>query len=108
MVIGFVLGALSVVASVNLVGFLEDPILSRVFGIGTFVVYYVAFEATLGRTPGKMVIGTRVIRDDGGKPRVAQVIGRSFARFIPFEPLSIFFGNMWHDSLSNTRVVQSR
>jgi uncharacterized RDD family membrane protein YckC len=52
-----------------------------------------------------------VVRFDGNKPNVPQIIGRTFARFIPFEPFSVAFGssnNGWHDSLSGTRVVSVR
>ena len=73
--------------------------------------YYVVFESAFGWTVGKLITGTRVVRADGDKPNVPQIIGRTFARFIPFEPFSVAFGssnNGWHDSLSGTRVVRVR
>lgn len=85
--------------------------LSNVVAIAVMVGYYVVFEAAFGWTVGKLITGTRVKRVDGGKPRVSQIIGRTAARFIPFEPFSVAFGGDnvgWHDSLSGTRVVRVR
>lgn len=72
--------------------------------------YFVVFEGMSGRTPGKLVTGTRVVAADGSPPSWGQIVGRTLARFIPFEALS-FLGAPpvgWHDSLSGTRVVRVR
>jgi uncharacterized RDD family membrane protein YckC len=72
--------------------------------------YYMFFEGVFGRSPGKLLTGTYVVNEDGTKPRFSQIVGRSLARFVPFEPLS-FFGNSptgWHDRWSGTRVVKIR
>jgi uncharacterized RDD family membrane protein YckC len=84
--------------------------LGNVVAIAVMVGYYVVFEAAFGWTIGKLITGTRVKRVDGGKPRVLQIIGRTAARFIPFEPFSLLGGaNVgWHDSMSGTRVVRVR
>jgi uncharacterized RDD family membrane protein YckC len=75
-------------------------------------LYRMVVEAVWGRTLGKLVTGTRVVALDGGAPSTAQIVGRSFARMIPFEPLSFFGGAGrpvgWHDSLSRTRVIRIR
>jgi uncharacterized RDD family membrane protein YckC len=83
-------------------------VLSVVIVLGGMVGYYVVFEGIFGWTVGKLITGTRVLRADGNKPNVPQIIGRTFARFIPFEPFSVLFGRGWHDSLSGTRVVKVR
>jgi uncharacterized RDD family membrane protein YckC len=74
-----------------------------------WISYYVVFEALLGRTPGKLITGTRVVNLAGGRPRFTQILGRSFARAVPFEAFS-FFGSRagWHDRWSRTRVVLVR
>ncbi|MEM6265057.1 MAG: RDD family protein, partial [Bacteroidota bacterium] len=66
------------------------------------------FEAAFGKTPGKFVTKTQVVNKDGGKPTPGQLIGRTFARFIPFDAFSFLASNPvgWHDSLSKTRVVK--
>lgn len=73
--------------------------------------YYFVCEALWGRTLGKLLTGTRVVAANGGHPTLPQLLGRTFARIIPFEPFSFLDKNNpvgWHDSLSGTRVVSVR
>lgn len=70
--------------------------------------YYIGFEYLLGKTPAKFLTKTKVVDMNGQKPTIGAIVGRSFARMIPFEPFS-FLGSRpvgWHDSLSGTRVVE--
>jgi len=86
-------------------------LMGMVVGLGVVVFYFVLLEATLGVTIGKMLTGTRVVDAVGGKASFGKIVGRTFARLIPFEPLSFLFGDKttgWHDSLSGTRVVHTR
>jgi uncharacterized RDD family membrane protein YckC len=74
-----------------------------------FCGYYIALEALTGRTIGKLVTGTKVVSADGRPPSFGQIVGRTAARFLPFEALSFFGSNPgWHDGLSRTRVVRTR
>ena len=78
------------------------------FGFVLITSYYAFCEALFGRTLGKLVTRTWVVDASGGKPTFWQILGRSAARSIPFEPFS-FFGREptgWHDRLSETRVVR--
>jgi uncharacterized RDD family membrane protein YckC len=77
--------------------------------VATMVLYYMVGEALFGRTVGKLVTGTKVVDIGGGNPSVLQVLGRTAARFVPFEPFS-YLGdtNGWHDRWSRTRVVRVR
>ena len=86
---------------------LQGP-LRFVISCGMFFAYYVFFEMTWGRTPGKFLFGTVVVNEDGGKPTLGQVLGRTAARFIPFEPFSCFGERGWHDSLPKTRVILAK
>jgi uncharacterized RDD family membrane protein YckC len=78
-------------------------------GLLTVLFYYIGMESLFGKTFGKFITRTRVVNSAGGPPSFGQVVGRSLARFIPFEAFSFFGGKGhpvgWHDSLSNTRVV---
>jgi uncharacterized RDD family membrane protein YckC len=86
----------------------KHDFLSTLLGWGMFVLYYAVQEGIWGRTLGKWITGTRVLNEDGSVPRFKQILGRSLARLVPFEPLSFFlFGQEpvgWHDYWSNTRV----
>lgn len=79
-----------------------------VFGCGVLFLYYVFFEGLWGRTPGKLVFGTRVVTETGEPLTFGRVALRTLCRFIPFEPFSFFGAKGWHDSLSKTRVVMAK
>lgn len=72
-------------------------------------VYYISLETLTGRTVGKLIAKTRVVTLTGAPLTLWQVTGRTFARVIPFEPLSFLSQEPsgWHDRLSGTRVVQA-
>lgn len=76
------------------------------------VLYFVSTEYLLdGKSLGKFLTKTRVIRTNGEALTFSRVLGRSLARIIPFDAISIFFNEsntMWHDSLSDTIVVEDR
>jgi uncharacterized RDD family membrane protein YckC len=79
--------------------------------LGASFAYYAFFEATWGRTPGKWICGTVVIDENGGTPSLGQVLGRTAARFVPFEAFSLLLSadeepRGWHDRWSKTRVVR--
>lgn len=81
-----------------------------IIGFGTTILYYAACESVFGRTLGKLVTGTKVIGEHGGKPSFGKALLRTLCRFIPFEPFS-FFGSErrgWHDSITRTWVIRSR
>ena len=83
---------------------------SYILGMISACIYYVTCESVFGRTVGKLITGTRVVTVDGRTPRFLQIVGRTFARLIPFEAFSFFgaLGVGWHDSFSNTRVIRTR
>jgi len=70
-------------------------------GVAISLAYYIGLESLTSRTLGKLVTGTKVVNEDGGAPSLGQIVGRSFARFIPFEAFSFLFteGRGWHDSI---------
>lgn len=86
------------------VGALEDIFFTAVFT----VFYYTATETLFSRSLGKLITGTKVITMAGGKPSFLSVLGRSFARLVPFEPFSMFGDSAWHDGWSGTQVIDLR
>jgi uncharacterized RDD family membrane protein YckC len=79
--------------------------------IFNYLFYYTICEKAFnGKTLGKMISGTKVIRDDGAPLTWKDAILRSLSRVVPFEPFSVFASDrrMWHDSWTKTTVVKSR
>ena len=72
-----------------------------------YVIYYGFFECVLLTTPAKWITSTRTVRTNGKRPARVQMLGRAFARALPFEALSYLVpGEIGlHDLLSDTRVV---
>ncbi len=67
-------------------------------------------EAMFGRTVGKFVTGTKVVNLRGGQVSIGQVFLRTLIRLVPFEALSLLWGETiaWHDAWTKTRVVLVR
>lgn len=87
--------------------------LSNFVFYGVFLLYYIGLEAATGRTIGKLLTGTKVVRlGDCGRPPLAAILLRSVIRLVPFNALSIFFKAeellTWHDKWSRTMVVSLR
>lgn len=78
------------------------------FVSGYFIstVYYFMWEYfSNGRTVGKLVTGARALSIDDEDASKSQIFFRSLCRFIPFNAFSFFGTNSWHDTLSETRVI---
>jgi uncharacterized RDD family membrane protein YckC len=113
---GFCLGAMYAVSRSNPRAPIQPDeltmlnVLDFVQGLIVALSYYFIMEALCQRRIGKFVTGTRVVSANGGRPSSSQLLGRTFARLIPFEAFSFLSNNPvgWHDSLSGTRVVQVR
>ena len=71
------------------------------------IVYYSTFEIITGRTIAKYITKTKVVDENGNKPKYSAILLRTLSRFIPFEPFSFLFSadSGWHDRLSKTTVI---
>lgn len=78
------------------------------FGAVALSVYYLFFESLWGRTPGKLVMGTRVVDMRGGQPAFRDLVKRTLARLVPFEAFTFFGVRGFHDRISDTQVVYLR
>jgi uncharacterized RDD family membrane protein YckC/type II secretory pathway pseudopilin PulG len=90
--------------------FCEKPLsaILSCFAVVVYLGYYLIFESIWQRTPGKWITKTKVVDREGNKPSFLRIVGRSLARFIPFEAFSFLVSSYpmgWHDSLSKTLVV---
>lgn len=81
-----------------------------ILGIALTLLFYVTQESLLGRTVGKIIMGTRVVDYTGRHPTFSRILLRTFCRFIPFEQFSFLFagGRGWHDRFSGTYVINTR
>ncbi|HEY4210202.1 MAG TPA: RDD family protein [Steroidobacteraceae bacterium] len=99
------------IATADFQGSPESLILfNYLFGAIVGFIYYVPMEALTGRTLGKLITGTRVVSGSGEPPTFPQVLGRTLARYIPFEAFTFLSSTRvgLHDKLANTRVVSTR
>ena len=80
------------------------------------MAYEVYFLTTKGATPGKMALGLKVIRADGGPIPVGLAVGRFFAKYLSFFTFCIGFiiagfdreKRSLHDHICGTRVIYTR
>lgn len=76
-----------------------------------FAFYLSAIEAIFkGKTLGKVITGTRAVREDGRRITISEAFGRGFSRIVPFEAFSAFGSPSypWHDRWTHTYVINER
>ncbi|SEF52979.1 Uncharacterized membrane protein YckC, RDD family [Halpernia humi] len=78
----------------------------------TFVAYLLSMFLleyfTKGRSLGKFITGTMVVRTDGRNLTIKDYFLRNISRGIPFDAFSFLGNNGWHDSFTDTRVVKKK
>ncbi|MCF2217802.1 RDD family protein [Chryseobacterium sp. PS-8] len=79
----------------------------RLLSIASYAIYMFSVEMiTGGRSVGKFITGTKVIMIDGTKPTFGQLLLRNiFRSIVLIDQLSFLGENGFHDSWSNTRVI---
>jgi uncharacterized RDD family membrane protein YckC len=84
-------------------------ILGYLISIFNYLVYYTFCEKVFnGYTLGKLVTGTKAIRNDGQPLTFMDAFRRSLSRLVPFEAFSALGGYPWHDRWTDTQVIKSR
>jgi uncharacterized RDD family membrane protein YckC len=74
-----------------------------------FLIYYTICETAFkGKTLGKLITGTKAIKDDGTELSFKDALMRSLSRIVPFEAFSAFGGYPWHDRWTKTIVIKKR
>lgn len=82
---------------------------SLIVGYLNYILYYSICEKLFkGYTLGKLISGSRAIRQDGGELSFKDALLRSLSRCVPFEVFSGFNTLAWHDSWTDTMVVKTR
>ena len=117
MIVGFMVGLVGV--AVN--GVSTDPgtelvtmIIAQALGFLIAVSYTVFFIGKFGATPGKMVLGLKVVRSDGGRVTYLRAFARYFAEFLSAITLLIGYiiaafdseKRALHDHICDTRVIK--
>jgi uncharacterized RDD family membrane protein YckC len=78
-------------------------------GYFNYIIYYTICEAAFkGYTLGKLITGTKAIRDTGEPLTFKDALLRSLSRIVPFEVFSGLGHRPWHDTWTKTTVVKSR
>ncbi len=89
--VGIGLGALIILAILNATGVISDARAFRNWGIAAFFViaflvmygYFAIFEIVWsGQTPGKRMVGIRVVKDSGRPLNAGEIIGRNLMRIV--------------------------
>ena len=77
-------------------------------------MYFVGFTATCGQTPGKRIMGLRVVNEDGTPVDWSTAANRFFIGYsISILPLGLGFywalvdknNQAWHDKIAGTLVI---
>ncbi|HEX2845050.1 MAG TPA: RDD family protein [Chitinophagaceae bacterium] len=110
--VGYLLGSLFPEYTLRIVentNNLDLFLIGYIVAIFNYLIYYTICEkAFRGYTLGKLLTGTRAIRQDGGELTFKDAFLRSLSRLVPFEAFSGFGDSPWHDSWTKTTVVKSR
>jgi uncharacterized RDD family membrane protein YckC len=86
---------------------LVDRLLSLVF----YGLYMFVIEAIFkGKSLGKLITGTRVVKEDGSNITVKEAFLRGLSRMVPFNAFSALGTPCypWHDRWSGTYVIDER
>ncbi len=89
----------------------DNQVIIQLAGYGlltiSFFGYYIFMEHKFQKSIGKFITKTKVLRADGEKAQLGDIVARTFCRLIPFDRLSyLFTSNGFHDRLSNTTVIK--
>jgi uncharacterized RDD family membrane protein YckC len=99
--------------------FLENSTYQIGIGAALFTLvvigYYTFFWTLVGFTPGKALLGLKVVRKNGAKLSFGRALLRFFSYWISIIPLGLGFfwvlwdpkRQAWHDKIASTRVLYS-
>lgn len=94
-------------------GVIFSPLVLRLLALFYIIIYYVFFLAAGGQTPGKAIMGIRVVRLDGKRTSYARAALRLIGYLLSAIPLCLGYVWMmaddrrqtWHDKLAGTCVI---
>jgi uncharacterized RDD family membrane protein YckC len=80
----YVLAALAAVAAFGDLSGVAGAVLAVVFSLGLYLAWFCGFETLMQRTPGKALLGLRVIATDGTPVRFSQAFLRAVVGLVEF------------------------
>ena len=87
----------------------QTYLFNYVVGSVAVILSYTIIEgASRGRTLGKLITKTQVVKEDGSPITFKDAFLRSLCRLVPFEPFSAFSGHPWHDKWTKTVVINKQ
>jgi len=97
----------------NFLTFLSSPLAYSIFYVSFFVGYHLFFWTIAGQTPGKAIIGVKIVPLKGGRLRLRHSIIRYIGYYISAFSFGLgFFWIIfddrrmgWHDKLAKTHVI---
>ncbi|MBO9153976.1 RDD family protein [Chitinophaga sp. GCM10012297] len=114
-IISFLIGILLAIVFPDFVFFTENAtggqLLDALFSMLLYALVFGSFEALLkGKTPGKLITGTRAVNQDGTYISASTAFKRGFARVVPFEAFSALGTPCfpWHDKWTDTYVINEK
>lgn len=113
---GIMLGMSGAAQSGNVGSMLLLQAMIQFFAIGFGLAFDVFFIRKYDATPGKMALGLKLLRADGGKLSIGRIIGRYFSHIISGIPLALGYimagfddeKRALHDRICDTRVIKTR
>ncbi len=113
---GFMIGVSGAAGNGSAAGMMMVQALIQLFAVGFGIAFDVFFIRKYDATPGKMAMGMKLLRADGGKLSIGRIIGRHFAHIISGLPLAIGYimagfddeKRALHDRICDTRVIKTR
>ncbi|WP_125722101.1 RDD family protein [Flavobacterium ustbae] len=111
-VLGTIIGIMSALFGTNSFANSADSsneLVLNIISIIILIIYYTVMEGLFGRSVGKFLTGSVVVDENGEKPDFGTILKRSLCRLIPFDAFTFLGGSRgWHDSISNTYVVDKK
>jgi uncharacterized RDD family membrane protein YckC len=89
--------------------FFDDSNASTLVTYVMLILYFLLLEGVFKTSAGKCITNTIIVKADGNPASLAQLIGRTFCRLIPFDGISFLARSKrgWHDTITNTYVIDS-
>lgn len=120
MIVGFVVGAIfgltGALSSGSTAMALLLQAIVQILNIAIALYYEVYFVRKQDATPGKKMLGLKLLRADGSSLSTGRIIGRYFAQWLSAIPLLIGYimaafdaeGRSLHDRICDTRVIRTK